>query len=519
MASQGLNLVPVLVGTVGAGVLGLGLALGLGPTKGVVGMVVIVGALGAVAAVLRTPILGVHLVLAIGFTAMGFKRYLPQLPMGLAVDGALVLLFASVVLTPDLAKRLARFKDLAFLPIIAWVGFCFSQLFNPEARSVVAWFYAVRGLALYMILPFLAVLVLDHKKHVYGLVAHWGAWGAFAGAWGIKQSHFGVAAFEQRWLNAGAHVTHVLHGKLRAFSFLADTAQFGVTMAFTTMFFGLLAASPVSRRTRALCLVVCCFTFYGAMVSGTRSAWACVPVGLIAYAVLKRQWASTIGAVGLVLLAYGVLRFTYIGQGNYHIQRMRQVTRPLDDPSFQVRLENQKKLIPYLETHAFGGGIGSAGYWGQRFSPGTFLADLAMDSHYVRIAAETGPVGFVVFVVTMLSLAAFGFVRYGTIRDPVAQTIYGGHLAVFLGVFVASYSNQYLTQIPTAIIVYQGFALIVRGPALLDTEPPEVEAAGAPPPVRDPRRLSGRAPSPYRISRPGVAPHRLSGRPKRRAAR
>jgi hypothetical protein len=493
MASRGLIAV--------AGVLALLLVVVLGPTKGVLGAVVLMGGAAAAVAVLRSPVLGLHLVLAVGFTAMGLKRLLPQLPMGLAVDGALVLLFVSVVLRPDLAVRLRRLRDTATLPLVAWMGFCVAMVFNPEAKSLVAWMYAVRGIAGYMVLPFLAVLALDDRRQLQGLIVHWGVWAALAAIWGIKQSHVGVMAFEARWLAAGAHVTHILHGKLRAFSFLADTAQFGVTMAFSSMFFGLLATAPLARRWRIAALLLAGLTFYGCMVSGTRSAWAVVPVGLLAYAVLERRWGTSLAAVGGLALVFGMLRYTYVGQGNYHIQRMRQATRPLDDPSFQVRLENQKKLVPYLEDHPFGGGIGSAGYWGQRFSPGTFLANLAMDSHYVRIAAELGPVGFLVFVGSMGGLGLVGFRRYSLVRDPVDRAIYAGHFAVFAGVFVASYSNQYLTQIPTAVIVYQGFALIIgsdrlfrdagRTPALLEPREPQLARTA---------RLSERAPNQRSLS-------------------
>ncbi|MBK6642897.1 MAG: hypothetical protein IPG39_17560 [Bacteroidetes bacterium] len=61
----------------------------------------------------------------------------------------------------------------------------------------------------------------------------------------------------------------------------------------------------------------------------------------------------------------------------------------------QVRLANQKKLAAYLDYHWLGGGVGSGGYWGQRFSPNSFLANLALDSWYVRIAAEYGYIGLI----------------------------------------------------------------------------------------------------------------------------
>jgi len=171
-----------------------------------------------------------------------------------------------------------------------------------------------------------------------------------------------------------------------------------------------------------------------------------------------------LGLVGLLLL--GVLKFTYIGQGNYEVQRMRGALSPTEDASFQTRLANQQRLLPYLATHPLGGGIGSAGYWGQRFSPGTFLADLALDSYYVKIAAEGGYVGVTLFGGLVVVSLVYGRRRYAQIPDPVHAGVVAGMWSVVASVSVVSYSNQYFGQMPTGLFVYLAWAVFVRGPEL-----------------------------------------------------
>jgi uncharacterized membrane protein len=176
---------------------------------------------------------------------------------------------------------------------------------------------------------------------------------------------------------------------------------------------------------------------------------------------ISRRWKVIIPGMMLGLAFVGVLRYTTIGQGNYNIRRMREAFTPLDDPSFQVRLENQKRLIPYLKTRPFGGGIGSAGYWGARFSPGTFLANLALDSWYVKLAAETGPIGLVYYLGMMLYILWVGFWTYPRLRDPYLKQLLQALFSAFSAVLVVSYSNQYMGQVPTGIIIYTSMAIFI----------------------------------------------------------
>jgi hypothetical protein len=130
---------------------------------------------------------------------------------------------------------------------------------------------------------------------------------------------------------------------------------------------------------------------------------------------------------------FGMLKFTKIGQSNYQINRMRTGLDP-NDPSLQLRLINQAKLRGYLASRPIGGGIGSAGFWGTRFSPGTFLAVTALDSWYVKIWAECGVVGLYVHVGMLLTFMIYFGLKLWKI-PPVCYETNWWHYTVVCSVF------------------------------------------------------------------------------------
>lgn len=131
-----------------------------------------------------------------------------------------------------------------------------------------------------------------------------------------------------------------------------------------------------------------------------------------------------------------------------------------NDPSLQLRLINQAKLRGYLASRPIGGGIGSAGFWGTRFSPGTFLAVTALDSWYVKIWAECGVVGLYVHIGMLLTFMIYFGLKLWKIppcllRDKLVA-LYSG----MFGILVACYGNQILGQLPTNVAIYLSISFL-----------------------------------------------------------
>ena len=439
-------------------------------------------ALPVVAAVVliifRNPQLGLYATMIMGFLSVGMRRYVPA-PTGLAVDGFLAITLLVVIFRKFHTKDWDSIKIPVNGLLLLWFFYNVAELANPEMRSAAAWFYAVRGVALYMIIAVpLAILLFNSRKDLDRILLCMFSLSLLGTLWGLKQLYIGLDAGENAWLSVpGNQSTHVLFGKLRVFSYYSDAGQFGASQAAMGVIATVIALGPGKPSRRIGFAAVGLISFYGMLISGTRGAIVIPATGFMAYFVITRNFKIVAVGVLSLLTAYSVLKYTSIGHGNYHIQRLRTALDS-DNPSFQVRLENQKKLRRYLETRPFGGGVGSGGYWGMRFSPNTFLANLALDSWYVKIAAEQGPVGLFYYILMLLYILGAGALRIIRIVDPILRQKMMALFASMVGVAFASYGNQVFGQMPTGIIIYLSIAFIFISHRLDNENEKGVDNAG-----------------------------------------
>lgn len=417
--------------------------------------------LATVYLVFTQPKYGFICAFVVAFVVNGLGRYVSA-PFGLALDFVLIMTLVSVIVNHS-SKDWQRVRNPIVGLTFVWFGLTVFEIFNPEARSFEAWFYAVRGIALYMIFIVPLVFVAFNKKKDLDLmVTFWFIGGIISALYGMKQLYIGLNDYENAWLAAGASETHILFGRLRVFSFFSDAGQFGAFMAFTALVASIMALGEIPFRKKIFFGATALICFYGMAISGTRGAMFVPISGFFMYLFLSKNFKTLLVGSAFFAVVFYILKFTFIGQGNYQVQRMRSALDP-DDPSFQVRLENQRKFKAYLSTRPFGGGIGTAGYWGQRFSPGTFLAETPTDSHYVRIWAETGVIGLTIHILVLVGIFAYSFFRVFKLEDPVFKQPLMALFAGTFGIAVASYGNQVIGQMPTNVFFYMSLAFIYLG--------------------------------------------------------
>src|SRR3990172_4560109 len=155
-------------------------------------------------------------------------------------------------------------------------------------------------------------------------------------------------------------------------------------MAIVLMF------AKIPRRRKIQLGIIAVVLFQAMLYSGTRAAFVILPIGALLFLALckiKRLYYLA----GLGVLFFGLLIVTPIN--NPTIKRFQSAFKPGKDASFQVRLENQKRIRPWIRRHPLGGGLGASGVWGERFAPDSFLAKFPPDSGYVRVVVELGWVG------------------------------------------------------------------------------------------------------------------------------
>ncbi len=412
---------------------------------------------------LNNPRIGIYSVIILGFIAIGLTRYVRNVPFGLTVDGILVLTYIALFFRYFYEKvewnQINR--DLVFLSL-AWFTFSILQLFNPDALSRTAWFYAMRGISLYMMLLIpLAFLIFNRLRFLIIFLYLWGIFSILGTLKGLQQLYIGPDSAEQFWLDTVGAVTHILFGELRVFSFFSDAGQFGAAQGAAGVVGLLVATNIKGKRHKIFFSIMSFFGLWGMMISGTRGAMIVPMIGGATYILLRKNFKAFFIGAAVLALAYGFFAHTFIGQSNAQIRRMRTAFVPEEDESYIVRLENRRILSVYLSTRPFGGGIGSAGDWGKRFSPQGFLSQVATDSWYVQIWAEQGIIGLIIhlFILSYIVLKG-GYILMFRVRSPELRGMLAALMAGFTGIMGASYGNGVLGQMPTGILIYLSWAFI-----------------------------------------------------------
>jgi hypothetical protein len=403
--------------------------------------------------------------LVLSFFISGLSRYL-ALPWGLGID---ILLFIGL-----LAMFFTKFRDTNWKPIrndivfwgLIWFGYVVFELVNPEARSAMAWFYAMRGIGFYQLLSFVLVFMLWTKPAHLDKFIRLTVWLSIMGTlWGLRQKIFGTDAAEDHWLWAeGHHDEHVLFGVLRVFSFYSDAGQFGASQAMFALLCGILALNPeASFRNRLFFAVAALITFIGFGISGTRGAMAVPAAGGLIFLIVSKNFRLLFSGLLIIGLTFYLLKYTHVAHNVEQVRRFRTALSD-DNPSLNARLRNQVTFGNHLRSRPFGGGIGTAGFWGNRFSPNTLLADTPTDSYYVKVWAETGIVGICLHLLMLGYFMGKGAYISLNLKNTHLRYKVMALFCSYGGVLLASYGNQVFSQMPTGMIMSLAIPLIFLSP-------------------------------------------------------
>jgi hypothetical protein len=357
-------------------------------------------------------------------------------------------------------------KDVTWLAIF-WFSYAILELFNPELRSYSAWINGMRSVSFYMLLIVpLALILMNTNRHLNNFFYVWGILSILVSLKGIAQNFLGVDPWEKTWLNEGGAVTHIIFGQLRIFSFLSDAGQFGANQAYSALVAGLLFFTRKEKWSKVFFASVAILGFYGMILSGTRGAIAVPLAGLGAFIVLRKNLFITASGILLLILIVGFFKFTIIGQSNQYIRRTRSAF-DFNDPSLQVRLENQRKLKVYLASRPFGGGLGQAGVKARQFLPDSYLSSIPTDSWYVLIWAEEGIIGIILHLLILFYIVVkSSWLVLFRIRDPILRIEIAALTSGMFGIMVASYGNQVLGSMPTSILIYISMAFMLNSEKL-----------------------------------------------------
>ncbi len=454
---------PVVMGAIFLATVILGFIIGKGGMKVAIAFILLVPMIIYLNRLFVHPIIGIYSIMFMAFTAIGLTRYIRGVPLGLSIDALLVLTIVAVFFRNffDKIDFSLLNRDIVYLLVI-WFAYSVLEFFNPQALSRTAWFYAMRGVSLYpLLLVPLGLLIFNRLRHLYGFLIFWAVFSLLATFKGLQQKYIGLDYAEQYWLDTVGAITHIINGKLRIFSFFSDAGQFGAAQGAAGIVFAGIAAALKGWKNKFFFWFVSIMSFWGMMISGTRGAMIVPALGGITFVILSKRTKVIISGGVILALIYVFFAYTYIGDSNYTIARMRTAFHPEKDASYQVRLKNRQILRTYLADKPFGGGIGSAGNWGQRFSPQGFLANVATDSWYVQIWAEQGRVGLILhlFILMYIVFKSF-YLIMARVKNKELGNVLGALLGGYLGIIGAAYGNGVLGQMPTGVLLYLSWVFL-----------------------------------------------------------
>jgi O-antigen ligase len=440
----------IQVSTILALALGLGYILSISGIQGAGMVAALPVGLVFLYILFSKPIWGLYTYIVCSYFIVGVIRYV-NAPAGLAIDFVLFLTAIAIIFTGK-KEDLAKANNPMTWIVVLWFLYTAALVANPEAKSLQAWFYAIRGLSGYFAIAIpLIFILMDKKKDLNLFLKLYFIFTVVTAIWGIKQRYY-IDWAEQRWLDSGSHLTHIIDGKLRVFSFLSDAGQFGALMAHAIIICVIFGLAYKDLRRKIIFGSLSAFFLISLAISGSRGPVLIVFAGLAVYLMLVQNFRLLVGGMIIGGGAFFFLAYTSIGQDQYEIRRLRTALDP-NDASFQVRLENQKKLRVYLANKPFGGGVGSGGNWGERFTPNTFLAQTPYDSWYVKVWVETGIIGLVLYGIMHVIILILGFIHVNRVKEPILRAKGIALYAGFVGVLVGSYGNQIYGQMVISCLI------------------------------------------------------------------
>lgn len=403
---------------------------------------------------------GLAAILIFAFMVNFITKY-TDFPIGTLLDAFFVLLFLGMIASIGQHRDWQMPKGPITLAILIWIGYNLLQVLNPETPSRTAWLYTVRSMAILQLIYFVAYYALRSFSDIRNFLKIFVIVVTVTALYGLKQEYFGYSAREWSWLyeNPTRYKLIVQWSRYRIFSFFSDPTTFGTVMAYTGSFCFVLATAPYRRPIRIGLVLAGLAMFLSMAYAGSRTPFILIPAaaGLYTLLNLNKRVLLIVGVLG-VLGTGIILKST----SNPVIFRIQSAFKPTTDASVQVRLDNQKIVQPFIQSHPFGAGLGTTGVWGERFSPNFWLAGFPHDSAYVRMAVETGWLGLIIYMAQFFvafQAAVFYFFRA---QNPEIRIIYLGMAIITFILGMASYPQEVVTLLPNSIIFYILLAIIVR---------------------------------------------------------
>jgi putative inorganic carbon (HCO3(-)) transporter len=428
-------------------------------TMFIAGLLGILIGLPVVYAIVCIPSFGILFLLVMSYFIFGVIRLGFDFPVGTLMDGIQVLLLIGLLVKPEKNKNDWRMQnDAVSIWIWVWIIYNLLELLNPAAISSLAWLYTVRSVAFVMVMYFVFRQRIRSVAFVRLLLNAWLLLSLLAALYAFKQEFIGFSASEEEFLHSdpGALDLLFIDGHWRKFSFLSDPVAFSYNMVISSILAVCMTGATKKIVRKIALLLLACIFLYAMSFSGTRGAYVLIPCALLFYTILNfNKWVFA----GSIIVGMGLAVLIFMPTSNPTLYRFQSAFKPTQDASYLLRQINQAKIKPFIMTHPLGGGLGATGVWGQRFAPGSFLADFPPDSGFVRVGVEMGWMGLFLFCTLLFVMIRAGIINFFRIRDPELKSYCLAMVLIIFVLTIGNYPQEALVQFPTSIYLYLVAAL------------------------------------------------------------
>lgn len=385
------------------------------------------------------------------------------LPMGLGIEIIEILILVGILIVDIKKSRIdwSLFNNpITYILAVSEV-YNILQFFNPNATSLAAWGVSTRGIIFDMVMYFIVVRIFSSFSFTKKITLLWVTLSFIAAVYGIKQEVLGYADFEWRAIYSDKHTIGLIQnwGILRKFSIMCDVATFGIVMAYSGIFCGVLAMfEAFDWRKRLLLGIGSILMLISMSFSGTRTATAMVPAGFMIFILMNIN-----NRRGLILLFISGFALVVVLFGPFYggvITRIRTTFQPKNDDSMNVREYNRKRIQPYLRSHPIGGGVFTTDSEGEMYSPGHPLAGFATDSGFLKTALTTGWIGLIINMSLYFMVIYIGVKNFYRAKNPKIKALYGAYIALFFSLLLGNYAQSAMGQKPIGQIVFSIFAIM-----------------------------------------------------------
>jgi hypothetical protein len=410
------------------------------------------------------PLTGFYITMFIGCFAFYPQRIVDRyLPISIASEVLIFAVYLGVLLKK---KREPADKALYLAPstlaMVIFLGFCLVEVFNPNMYSLLGWFLYTKRFFEMMLIYFVAFKLIDTMEKMRAFVKFWFVMSVVMALYTCKQQWFGFFGFEMRYLMSDPrlYVLYFQGGEWRKFGFLSDPAALGIEMASAAVFVMILGMGEPNRRRKWLYFASTVPIILAMEYTGTRTATFVILGGIVFYIMMTfNQKQTFIFMIFSVLVFFGLL---FAPLDNPTLNRFRSTFRGNSEGSLEIRNINRHRIQPYIYAHPLGGGPMTSATEGLIYNPGHPLAGFPPDSGFLKLAIETGWMGFGITMISYLLFLCQGIHYYFKARDKEIRTYtlaFGAGIVVYI---LAQYTQVAIGQFPGIYFFYPAASLLIR---------------------------------------------------------